>query len=195
MNKPMKTQLKTRWGSALNATVAFLFVGAIIFTLPACGGDDPKPTPDGGTTIEEYLIIDGKRYEGKDFVKKSIVANNRTDQLRIILVNSTYPYVDIEHERAGDSIPLRIYTPSDAADFFPDVDSYEVGFTSADGAKPVYCQFLSIYEPPTPHGKYEIKKVNGKILSEFGKVYMSCEAGGNGTDTRVVEGRVIWEEK
>ncbi|MFT5480828.1 MAG: hypothetical protein ACI9NN_001796 [Bacteroidia bacterium] len=194
MNKPMKTQLKTRWGSALNATVAFLFVGAIIFTLPACGGDDPKPTPDGGTTIEEYLIIDGKRYEGKDFVKKYFGQTNNSKILRIELGNS-YPLVSIEQDLVADTIPLRIYDLALGSAYKPDFDLYEAQITAQDGPPPVHCQFTSVDKPSVPNGKYELKKMNGKVVSEFAKSSLKCVNGGNGTDERTIEGRVIWEEK
>jgi hypothetical protein len=64
-----------------------------------------------------------------------------------------------------------------------------------EGTLPVFCQYNGITGPSTPHGKYELKTVDGKLVSEFKKAQMECVEGSTGDAAFDIEGYVIWEEK
>lgn len=173
-----------------------LFSLSTVFT--GCGPDDsPTPGTGGndsiGNSITEFLIIDGTRYESKDFVRKYTESNGGNKSL-VIWLNANYPYIRIKHEEdsSGNLLP-RAYEISDS--YSTGEFGYEVRITSADGPPPNSCSFASEYQPSTPHGTYMLKEVDGKLVSEFGKAQMECVEGGNGTDKRVIEGKVVWEEK
>ncbi|MBI1308070.1 MAG: hypothetical protein GC181_15805 [Bacteroidetes bacterium] len=179
------------------STALTLFLG---FSIWSCG-DDPTPTTNNNNnnntsdSLEEYIVLNGERFEGKNFKSKKIVNNPSTKELRISLKN-TYPEVIIVHEKSGDTLLPRDYVISKwyTTDF--DFDEFEVQLSYSEGPPPAYCQFTTTDEPPTPNGTYVLKMVDGKLISEFGKGYMTCVDGGDGKATALIEkGRLIWESK
>ena len=98
-------------GSALLAVTL-----ALSLTQSGCGPDDKPtttPTTVTPTVIEEFIILDGKRYEGKDFYKKSAgKATNST--ILSIKLGPNYPVFELTHERESksDTMVARVYTPA-----------------------------------------------------------------------------------
>ncbi|PCJ67348.1 MAG: hypothetical protein COA58_03240 [Bacteroidetes bacterium] len=185
------------------STLKFLSVVALAFSLSffitGCGTDDAPPKDGGSGTTEtaEYLIINGTRYEADEIVSKKFVVSNSHIKLRIKLGSGVYPWFDIDHEgtSTAELVEREYDVAAEIGSYFPDGDLYEVGFYYAEGALPTYCRYLGITEPATPHGKYELKKVDGKLVSEFVKAQMECVDGNTGDANLTIEGYVIWEEK
>ncbi len=182
----------------LSASVLAVATIAISLTQSGCGPDDKPtttPTTVTPTVIEEYLILDGKRYEGKDFYKKS-VGSGTSNMILSIELGPNYPVVEFTHEREekSDTMVARVYNPAFGASSGDDF-GWDVYVFGAYGSEPLYCNYGSSDKPKIPHGKYELKKINGKYVSTFGKIQMDCEGGVDPTSLMVVEGQVIWENK
>jgi hypothetical protein len=172
-----------------------LGLSTVLFT--SCGNDDTPTTPGGSTTsaAKEYLIINGTRYEGEDFFSKKFFYTNSTMELRIQLTEGFYPRIHINHEGTVlEELVAREYDVApELGSYFPNGDQYEVGFYYAEGDMPGDCRYLGILNPTPPNGKYELKKVDGKLVSEFTKAQMDCR-GASKADI-AAEGYIIWEEK
>jgi hypothetical protein len=178
---------------------SLLLVIAISATFLGCNPDEgtPPETKDSvPTTQEEYLIVNGVRYEGKDFFKKSYTKQSRFEQLQV-QIGPNYPSLTLGHEKKQpDNVLIaRDYLPSQVYGYEEDLDIYEVKFYFAYGAKPKHCQYIPpIY--PVPHEKYSLKKVDGKWVSDFGKANLQCNnKPATGDDKITVEGYLIWENK
>ena len=187
-----KSMNKLRSVTLLAAVAVFFSLGLFI---SGCGPDDtPKTTPTDTTTnaATEYLIIDGTRYESGDFTKKVYTSgSNRKLELQF---GARYPQMEITHKLDdNDELDTRVYIPSSSAFYSSNLDIYEVGIWYAEGDLPTYCQNFSIEEPSTPHGTYELKMVEDKLVSEFGVVQMECREG-NGKAISTIEGYLVWEE-
>ena len=186
---------KLRSVTLLAALAVFFSLGLFI---SGCGPDDtpttPKTTPPDTTSnaTTEYLIIDGTRYESGDFTKR--VYDQGGDRKLQIKFGNIYPQLEIAHEPdENDELVKREYIPYRSSSYFPGGDTYEVGFWYAEGPLPSFCQNFAIKEPSTPHGTYELKMVDGKLVSEFGVVQMECREG-NGKAISTIEGYLVWEE-
>ena len=198
-NKIKIKKFSKNFRALLSGSVLAVATIVISLTQSGCGPDDKPtttPTTVTPTVIEEYLILDGKRYEGKDFYKK-VFANGNSDSYLNIQIGPNYPLIEITHEREekSDTMVARIYSPAQGQSS-SDIFGWEVYFFGAYGTQPLNCYFGSIDKPAIPHGKYELKKINGKYVSTFGKIQMVCGKGG-GTEgsIMVTEGQVIWENK
>ncbi|PCJ65163.1 MAG: hypothetical protein COA58_09880 [Bacteroidetes bacterium] len=190
-----KNSIKTVSPLKFLSVVALAF--SLSFFITGCGTDDGPPKDGGSGTTEtaEYLIINGTRYEGADFVSKKFSGSNSTQELRIRL-GANYPILVLEHEEdSNGEIVEREYDVNSLGSYFPDGDLYEVGVFYTEGSPPASCQYYGIDGPSTPHGKYELKKVDGKLVSEFGAAQMECVEGNTGDANLTIEGYVIWEEK
>lgn len=183
----------------MKKSLLLVLIASFSLLLWNCGGDDPVTPKDTTTTnkdsVTEFFIIDGNRYEAKDMKKKIIRKLNRITTMDIYLSNGVLPAVYLEHERVGDTLLPRIYEITNSPRTNFEFEEFEVPIAYSEGALLVYCQFVSQYKPPTPHGKYELKRVGTKLVSEFGKALMTCVSGGDGKATSTIEGVVVWEEK
>ena len=190
-----KSMNKLRSVTLLAALAVFFSLGLFI---SGCGPDEtpttPKTTPPDTTSnaATEYIIIDGTRYESGDFTKRVYdQGGNRKLQIKF---GYLYPQMEISHKPDdNDELDTRVYIPAKYSIYFPDGDTYEVGFWYAEGPLPSFCQNFALNEPSTPHGTYELKMVDGKLVSEFGVVQMEC-ADGNGKAISSIEGYIVWEE-
>jgi len=187
-----KSMNKLRSVTLFAAVAVFFSLGLFI---SGCGPDDtPKTIPTDTTTnaATEYLIIDGTRYESGDFTKR--VYDQGGERKLQIKFGNLYPQMEIAHEPDdNDELDTRVYIPAKFSTYFPGGDTYEVGFWYAEGDLPSFCQNFALNEPSTPHGTYELKMVDGKLVSEFGVVQMEC-ADGNGKPISTIEGYIVWEE-
>jgi len=187
-----KSMNKLRSVTLLAAVAVFFSLGLFI---SGCGPDDtPKTTPTDTTTnaATEYLIIDGTRYESGDFTKR--VFDQGGDRKLELEFGARYPLFIISQELDdNDELVKREYIPYRSSSYFPGGDTYEVGIFYAQGDLPTYCQNFPIEEPSTPHGTYELKMVDGKLVSEFGVVQMECREGNN-KPASTIEGYLVWEE-
>jgi hypothetical protein len=185
-----------------NLSLKFMTAFAVIFALgsflTSCGPDDTPTAPTTETTdttggdSKEYLIIDGTRYEPGDYTKR-VYDQGGDRKLELTFGEGVYPQLEIAHEPDdNDELDTRIYIPAKTSIYFPDGDAYEVGFWYAEGPLPTFCQNFALNSPSTPHGKYELKTVDGKLVSEFGTVQMDC-AEGNSKAISTIEGYLVWE--
>ncbi len=192
----MKNKLKTR----LKVLTLLSVLSIISVAIVSCGPEN-NPEPGGGDDPtsnfkEEFLILDGVRYEADDFSAKILKDNNSEDILEI-QVDGVYPKLFLTHEREqnSDTVVCRDYEPFWGALYDPDFDTYYVQVWYTKGPLPNHCQYMPRNEPPSPHEKYELTKVDGKYVSEFGKIQVQCGDQGAGEEWVTVEGYVIWEEK
>ena len=187
-----KSMNKLRSVTLLAAVAVFFSLGLFI---SGCGPDDtPKTTPTDTTSnaATEYIIIDGTRYESGDFTKRVYdQGGNRKLQIKF---GNIYPQLEIAHEPdENNELDTRVYIPNYSAFYSSSLGFYEVAFWYAEGPLPSFCQNFSIEEPTTPHGTYELKRIDGKLVSEFGVVQMECREG-NGKAISTIEGYIVWEE-
>jgi hypothetical protein len=193
-----KINFKSIFGGFTLLAVALV----ISFTHTSCGPDDTpvKPTTTdttgGGDGFkEEFILVDGVRYGADQIKRRQLSSSNTRTELTISFDNQEYPFILMELQRSsdGDTLVPRDYTPSNGGVYLPDFNRYEVKIWFAEGPSPNFCQNISYDDPATPHETYTLKKVNGKYVSEFGKVQIECVESGQASRT-VIEGYLIWEE-
>lgn len=197
-NKLIKLSLKktAQW------TLVLLLGAGLLTTFTGCNPDEGGGTPstdDGGNTQEEYLIIEGQRYEGKDFYKKTLTKDNSNEILIVeIGPKANYPvlYITQQRKMPENVLVARDYIPNAAASYDPDFDDYTVRMSFGYGPPPNDCFYIPLSDPSPAHEKYTLKQVDGKWVSEFGKAQMDCNnKPANGADQIAIEGYIIWENK
>ena len=190
-----KSMNKLRSVTLLAALAVFFSLGLFI---SGCGPDEtpttPKTTPTDTTSnaATEYIIIDGTRFESGDFTKR--VYDQAGDRKLEFQFGALYPQFEIQQKlNDNDELDTRVYIPSSSAVISSSLDIYEVGIYYAEGDLPTYCQNFAIEEPSTPHSTYELKRIEDKLVSEFGVVQMECREGNN-EPASTIEGYLVWEE-
>jgi hypothetical protein len=202
----MRTTTSLRFKNLLGFALLVGLLTSISITFTNCGGNDDDPDPKDTTTTTskfkaEFLSVNGVRYEANQIFKKVIKKNNSYDRLDVEF-GPNYPFIEIDHERSeggtGDSLVPREYIPASIG-FTNENIGYEVGWYWAVGSAPNNCQYQIplAYTPSVPNGKYTLSKIDGKYVSEFGRVELKCtNTGANGDDVIVIDGGyLIWKKK
>jgi hypothetical protein len=199
----MRTTTSLRFKNLLGFALLVGLLTSISVTFTNCGGNDDDPDPKDTTTNTskfktEYLKVDGKMYDAAS-IKRKIVnkLSSSYDEFKTYY-GDAYPVIFLRHERAndgkGDSLVPHTYVPSSYST--SEIFGYGVSFYYAEGPQPNYCQYLSkIEDQDKGNGNYELLKIEGKYVSEFSDVTLYCDNNGVYTDSIVVEGYLIWDEK
>jgi hypothetical protein len=200
----MRTTTSPRFKNLLGFALLVGLLTSISVTFTNCGGNDDDPDPKDTTTTTtskfkaEYLKVDGKMYDAKTITNKQLGSDLQNNRFTTVWGGNVYPFLELTHERAndgaGDTLVPRTYVPSSKStseDF-----GYGVSFYYAEGSPPNYCQYQTRVEDwDKGNGTYELLKIDGKYVSEFSDVTLYCKNNGIYTDSIVVEGYVIWDEK
>lgn len=171
-------------------SIGLILAAAAVFTITACNEKlDPAPSAQ-----EEFVMVDGVKHL---VARKKMASNNSAKIMEVYFNETLYPFLSLEqpYNPSTGEIEVGEYVQEGAPLYDTLFGDYYVSFWYAEDANPIGCQWRPDDKLTSTFGKYELKLVNGKYVSEFGDTHHACMAGGNGTDTRTLSGYIIWEEK
>ena len=128
-------------------------------------------------------------------MSKTFFTSSSSKGIRIYVDADTKVTIDHDYNENSDTLLPRVYIMEQGAGTSSTFENFSVQIASDDGPPPLYCGFITPNTSDEPQGVYELKREGSVLVSDFGKANMDCLVGGNGTDTRIVEGRIVWEEK